>query len=60
MAVGVADEATEARLHPNLWGFVRFRGAKKTQLESMMDDEEQKVLKEKDIEDIFDDIETGL
>ena len=28
MAVGVSDEPTEARLYPNLWGFVRFTGAK--------------------------------
>ena len=37
MAVGLPDEATETRLRPSLWGFIRFAGRKKTQLEQILD-----------------------
>jgi hypothetical protein len=59
MAVGVPDEAVEARLHPDRWGFIRFLGAKKTLLDELMLDDKEK-MKDKDIDDIFDDMEVDI
>ncbi len=59
MAVGVPDEAVEARLHPDRWGFIRFLGAKQTLLDELMLDEKEK-MKDKDIDDIFDDMEIDI
>ncbi|NQT92973.1 MAG: hypothetical protein HQ559_09440, partial [Lentisphaerae bacterium] len=60
MAVGMPDEATEARMEPHLWGYLRFRGKEKSVLEALMDGDTPDVLKKTDIEDLFDDIEGDL
>jgi len=60
MAVGMPDEATEARMEPHLWGYLRFHGKEKSVLETLMDGDTPDVLKKTDIEDLFDDIEGGL
>ena len=60
MAVGTPDEATEARMEPHLWGYLRFHGKEKSVLETLMDGDTPEVLENKDIEDLFDDIEGNL
>lgn len=55
MATDTHDAPTEARIHPDRWGYIRFHGVKRDQLEQSMDPG-QGDLKKKDIEDIFDDI----
>lgn len=60
MAVGTPDEATEARMEPHLWGYLRFHGKEKSVLETLMDGETPEVLEKRDIEDLFDDIEGDL
>jgi len=59
MAVGAPDEVTEASIHPDRWGFIRFTGPKKSLLDQYMDEQEQD-LEDRDVEDIFDDIESEL
>jgi hypothetical protein len=58
MAVGVTDEPTEARLHPDLWGFIRFAGVEKTLMDKITG--EPDALSGKDIDDVLDDIEEAL
>lgn len=58
MAVGLPDEATETRLRPSLWGFIRFAGRKKTQLEQILDADPDEP--DTDIEDLMDGLEDGL
>ncbi|NQT92672.1 MAG: hypothetical protein HQ559_07920, partial [Lentisphaerae bacterium] len=58
MAVGLPDEATEARLRPSLWGFIRFAGRKKTQLEQLLDTDPDET--DTDIEDLMDGLEDGM
>jgi hypothetical protein len=54
MSVGTMDEPSEARLHPDRWGYVKFVGAYKSQVEKLMDGEDSEDLKKKDLEDILD------
>lgn len=58
MAVDLPDEATEARLRPSLWGFIRFAGRKKTQLEQLLDTDPAET--DTDIEDLMDGLEDGM
>jgi len=60
MAVGVTDEPTEARLHPDRWGFIRFMGRKKSAMDILQGEETDDELKKKDVDDILDDIELDL
>jgi len=60
MAVDTPDEVTEARLQPDLWGYIRFHGRQKSTLETLMDGVGEETLQDVDVEDILDDIEKTL
>ncbi len=60
MAVGVTDEPTEARLHPDRWGFLRFLAPKKSDIDVLTGEETQEELQKKDVDDLLDDIEKDL
>jgi hypothetical protein len=60
MAVGTGDESSEARLHPDRWGYVKFMGVQKTHVEMIMDGEDGDNMKGKDLEDIMDGMLDGI
>ena len=60
MAVGTGDEPSEARLHPDRWGYVKFMGVQKTHVEMIMDGEDGDNMKGKDLEDIMDGMLDGI
>jgi hypothetical protein len=61
MAVGTTDEPTEARLHPDRWGYIRFQGIPKSKDEKLMKlDQDDTEDEGKDVEDLVDDLENEL
>ena len=62
MAVGTTDEPTEARLHPDRWGYIRFNGIPKSKDDILMGlkPEDDKDDDNKDVEDLVDDLENEL
>jgi hypothetical protein len=59
MGVGVTDEPTEARLQPDLWGYLRFAGIEKSDIDRITGDDPAD-LQKKDVDDILDDIQDEL